>query len=268
MKKTLILASFFLVGCSLFDGGSLSTNEKFVNAKNNLSNGEYATAKEEFLDVINSNHPDLWIESKNLLGLCHYHLKEYDEAINNLMVIINFFEKSNVVSMKLDEEKMKMYVDSIFKLCQSKFENIPSYQYDQSRTKFVIDDFQYYLENENIRENDKISSSIETMIKDLRTNLALKSISQAKLYIKLERYEASMLVVNDVINQYFDLEVSDHAKIVKIYIYLFQGKFELAKKYRHRIKLFNSEHFDMIDSLIGKNKKSLTLSEKINFITS
>ena len=87
MKKTLILASFFLFGCSLFDGGSLSTNEKFVNAKKNLSNGEYATAKEELLDVINSNHPDLWIESKYLLGLCHYHLKEYDEAINNLMVI-------------------------------------------------------------------------------------------------------------------------------------------------------------------------------------
>ncbi len=269
MKKILILASFFLFGCSLFEGDVQTVNEKFINAKRNVESGKYSIAKEELIEIINSNYnPDLWLESKYLLGLCHYYLEEYDDAVNNLIVIINFFEKSNFSSLESEGREKKMFIESIFKLCKSKFKNIPSYQYDQSRTKFVIDDLQYYLENENISTNADIRSEIEMMIENLRTNLALKSISQAKLYLKLEKYEASMLIINDVINQYYDLEVSDKAKVVKVYIYLFQGNFEVAKNYRDKIKLINSDYFEVIDSLIGRNKDSLTLSEKIKFITS
>jgi len=268
VKNKIVIISLFMFGCSFFNGSDAPIQEKYNKAKNKFNNGKYKSAKEDFLYISNSNNPDLWIDSKYYLGLSHFHLEEYDEAISSLMVVINFFEKSNINSMKLNEEEMQIYIDSMFRLCQAKFNNIPSSQYDQSRTKFVIDDLQFYLDNESVYNNSEVKSAIEKMINDLRKKLALKAIDQAKLYIKLEKYEASMLVINDVINQYFDLEISDQAKIVKVYIYLFQEKFEAALKYRKKIKFYNFENYKKIDSLIGNNKQSLTFLEKINFITS
>ncbi|MCF7810663.1 outer membrane protein assembly factor BamD [bacterium] len=155
--------------------------EKFVDASEGL---DFFT-----LNFSGSAYVD---SAQYLLGMCHYHLKEYLLAADSFEELYRRFPRSKLVP------------DAMFKVGESYYQLSPKYQLDQSYTEKAIDNLQgfidYYPEyTERVLETQKL-------IDICRDKLAHKDYASGVIYQKMKDYSSAVIYFRLVIEMYYDTE--------------------------------------------------------------
>ena len=99
---------------------------------------------------------------------------------------------------------------------------------DQEKTKQALEQLQMFIED--FPQSGFIKDAEES-IKELRYKLAKKEYEVARLYLKLEEYESAIIYFRSVLNNYYDTEFSDEARIGIIFTHILNDNRKGAKRY-------------------------------------
>tara|TARA_B100000700_G_C14806116_1_gene742930 strand:- start:367 stop:933 length:567 start_codon:yes stop_codon:yes gene_type:complete len=81
--------------------------------------------------------------------------------------------------------------------------NSPDFYLDQSDTYNSIDEFQLFM---NRYPESYLVDSCNTLIKDLRSKLELKSFEKSNLYFKMEKYRSAIIAYNSTLEKFPDTQ--------------------------------------------------------------
>ncbi|GAG82872.1 unnamed protein product, partial [marine sediment metagenome] len=115
----------------------------------------------------------------------------------------------------------------------------PPYQLDQSYTVKAIEEFQSFIDFFPI---DQKVEEAERKISELNLKLAEKEFNSARIYEKMEYYNASMDYYTKVYETYHDTEFAPKALYRKIYILLDKNIALIFSKYE---SLFEFTQFEL-----------------------
>jgi outer membrane protein assembly factor BamD len=223
VKKTLILGwCILLFGCGSSDiGRNISLEERFQHAKALFDDGDYLVAITEFT-VITLQHPGSAYadDAQYYLGECRFQRQEYITAAYEYGVLTRNMPASPLVP------------DSRYKVGLSYYHLAPKSSLDQEYTRKAIDEFQAFLEYHATHEN---AEDAEAKIRELNTRLAKKQYDTARLYAIMERYKASLLSFDEVIEKFHDTEYAPLSYLGKTEVLIERKKFEEASS---TLKLF------------------------------
>tara|TARA_Y100000996_G_C22553115_1_gene654499 strand:+ start:1784 stop:2632 length:849 start_codon:yes stop_codon:yes gene_type:complete len=258
------LIIIFFIGCS---SQSISNQERIETNYNQgiefYNKGKYSKAKESFKYVIlNALGSRLALESEFYLSESLYELGEYEEAL---------YGYDNYARSSQDLELIE---HARFKLCQCAFNLTVDYKKDQFATMDALEKIAIFLED---YPASKYYSETILIKSELIYRLAKKEYESAILYIKLQEYKSALIYLFEILNNYIPLEsssqnssnqsneyneqlkkISDNAKIMIIYSYLFDDKSDMANKfYNAQINNFYvSEAKEKASSLLSSNNLS------------
>ena len=110
---------------------------------------------------------------------------------------------------------------------------------DQSATYDALEELQIFIEE---YPNSKYDSEATEKIESLRNKLALKKYEIAKLYIKSENFDSAKIYLDQLLNQYYDTDYADDARIGHTIIFLMTEGLTAADRYlSDNEKKFNLE---------------------------
>ena len=252
MYKLKLFTLILFLGCSATKISFVDElQQKFNKGEQLYEDGKFSRAKDEFQFVVMNNPGSkMALDAQYLLGESHFKLKEYEEAAAE-------FDRFARFSQSDDRTELAR-----FRICECAINMSNSFQKDQTNTLEAIERLQEFI------EDYPISSNIELAAKEislLRFKLAKKDFESARLYLKLEEYDSALIYLNNVLNQYYDTNITDEVRITIVFVYLLQNKVEEATSY-----LENEEHnfisrlkFEEGKALIGNMKNGLSISEYI-----
>jgi len=215
------LRNEYLIGIELFN------NEKFSKAKN----------KFEFI-VMNNPGSKFALDAQFYLAESLFELEDYYQAEVNFDQFARF---SNDV-VKVEEAR--------YKLCLCIVKETLVYNKDQTKTKIAIERLQEFIDDYPA-SNFYEEAAIE--IDRLRNKIARKDFETARLYLKLGEYKSALIYLNDILFNFYDLEISDDVRILIIFTYILDEKRSMAQDYLEREKnnFFNKDKIKEAVSLIN-----------------
>ena len=228
----------------------------FNKAKYFFEKQKYSRSKEKFNYIISENPGTSYsLESHYYLAKCLFQLKSFDEAI---------VEFEQYLGLSNDD---KLIEETRYNICRCYYQLTLNFERDQSNTLDCIEQAQYFLED---YKGSDFSEEISSMISELRNRIAMKDLSTANLYLKMEEFESAIIYYNIVINEFYDSNVSDYAKIGIVKSYLSQNNVEKARKYLllNEATFFDSLEYVMGNNLIDehiKNSKKKSFMKKFKF---
>ena len=226
--------------------------EVFNKAKYLFDKEKYSRSKDKFNYLISENPGTTYsLDAHYYLAKCLMRLKNFDEAIVE-------FEQYIRLSSKYD-----LIEESRYNICKCYYHLTLNFERDQSKTLDCIEQAQYFLEDYS---NSKFNSEISSMIFELRKRIAMKDLSTANLYLKMEEFESAMIYYNIIIDEFYDSGMSDDARLGILKSYLGRNDIKGATKY---LTLNKPMFFDSLKYLSGNEliKKHIKNSEKKSFIS-
>lgn len=207
MRKSflVVLTFIFLWGCSSsFDTSDLTPEDRLNYAKKLYQDEDYTEAIEEFQALI-LQYPGSTIvgESQYYLAMSRFQRKEYILAAFEFSKLIKNMSASGYIE------------DAQFMLAECYYELSPNVNLDQTYTKKAIEEYQAFIDFFPL--NEKVFQA-ETKIKELHNKLAKKEYDIARIYQKMEYYNASMKYYDFVMESYHDTEFAPLALYNKIFI--------------------------------------------------
>ncbi len=249
MKRfSTILLILFFINC-----GNKSVNvnpdfsSNFEKAVKFFNKGKFSRARDEFDHIIISDAGSKWAnESQFYKGECLFEIKEYDEA----WVAYDRYVRFSNDFIKIEKSR--------YRICECAILSSNSYQRDQKQTKRALEQLQMFIED--FPQSDFIENA-EKSIVALRYKLAKKEYEVARLYLKLEEYDSAIIYFRSVLNNYYDTEFSDEARIGIIFTHILSDNRKGAKRYlkAEKSRFLKSEKYDMADNLIKDTESGLKI---------
>ncbi len=210
-KITIIIVLVTLVNCSgTIDTTNLTPEKHLEYAMSLYNDGDYEEAIREFQSIIlqfagNSVNDD----AQYYLGMTYYNQGQY---------LLAAYEFSKLIR---DIPASKFVPDAQFMLADSYYELSPPFQLDQKYTKKAIDEFQAYIDF--FPTNPKVQEA-EKKIKELNNKLAEKEFNAARIYKKMEYYNAAIKFYGRVADTYHDTKYAPLALYNKIDLLLYKKR--------------------------------------------
>ena len=238
LLRIIILFNFLLIISSCSSNAVLEQDEiqrSYDKGVEFYDNKKYSKAKDSFQYVIlHSMGSKLALDSEFYLSESLYNLEEYQEAL---------YGYDNYARSSQD---IKLIELSRFRLCQCAYNLTSDYNKDQTSTTDAIEKIEIFLED---YPQSEYHLDLVVLRADLEYKLAKKEYESAVLYIKLQEYDAALIYLFEVLNNYglkdnvissedshhkHDIllrELLDDVKILIIYGYLLAEKEEMAKSF-------------------------------------
>jgi outer membrane protein assembly factor BamD len=203
-----ILGLFFLSGCAGSRSAQrLDTPEEAYNRALALfERGRYAQAAEMAQRVFEFGRGHEYAEpAQLLLARSYFQARDYLMAANEYNRYITLYPRSERVEEAEFERALCYYYLS------------PPYYLDQSDTQRAIDLLRLFT----IRyPGSPRAAEAARYITELRNRLARKIYEAARLYMRMEAWEAAALTFGEVLNQYPDSEWADRALLGQVQAYM------------------------------------------------
>ena len=210
--------------------------------------GKYLRAKDKFEYIIMTDPGSkLANESQYYKGESLFQIKEYDEARITFEQYVRF--TNNI-------EKIEI---SRYRICECAIYSTNSYQRDQRHTKRALEQLQMFLED---FPQSELVQDAEKAITELRIKLAEKDFEVGRLYLKLEEYESALIYFRSVLNNYYDTDFADDARIGIIFTHILNENRQGARSYfnAEKNKFVNQEKYREAESLIVDTETGLKLA--------
>jgi outer membrane protein assembly factor BamD len=188
-----------LTGCSDYQK-LLKSNDyekKYETAVNLYEEGDYYRALQLFDQVI-----PVFRGKDRAEDLFYYYAYSYYNQGDNVMASYYFkrFAKSYPNSSRAEEA---WYMSAYCKFLES-----PRYSLDQTNTHEAINELQAFA---NRHPNSERLDKVNELIDKLRAKLEKKNYEQAKLYFKMEEYQAAIVSFNNLLKNYPDTEFREES---------------------------------------------------------
>ena len=187
---------------------------RFNRGQDYFENGKYYKAIEEFkFVVLNNPGGEMADDAQLYLADSHFEVGEYVVAASEYRRLMRRYPESPLVEQ------------AQYKLGMCFVELSPHYQLDQDYTRQAITTLQNFLEQyPNSKYSDKITRQIQT----LRNKLAHKSYSNGHLYFILDQYDSALIYYNNLLDQYYDTEWANQARLERAKCLIELGRQEEA----------------------------------------
>ncbi|MCK5076064.1 MAG: outer membrane protein assembly factor BamD [Calditrichia bacterium] len=211
----------------------LFNKEKYIKAQNELN----------FITIQFAGTP-IMDKARLYLAKTYYHTHEYLVAISEFNRLIQEMSESPLVS----EAQFNIGI------CYRKMS--PLAQLDQEYTKKAIREFQLFIEtfpqDEKVKEADKY-------IFELRKKLAKKDLNAANLYKRNKNYTAAIVYYQNLLDNYYDLDMAEDALFKKGECQKKINKFEESQKTFNAYigKYPEGKYINKAKQLIGKLQEEL-----------
>ena len=248
----LLVLLFFFLGCSTQMVGIKQSDVYFSKALNYFEEEKYSKAKDYFENIVNQySGTEIAIDALYYLAFCKYELKDFEESRQSFKVYTRYSQ--DIIKIQ----------SANFMICLCMFELTLDYPQDQSDTYNALEEFQLFIEE---YPNSKYTIEATEKIQLLREKLAFKKYNIAKLYIKSGKFNSAKIYINDILNEYYDTESADDARIGHIIILLMNDNKTEANNYLAKNK--NSFNLDSkyleAENIISNSDKKLKI-KKIYF---
>ena len=244
-----IIITVFLVNCgskSVHLEEDLTPN--FNKAMKFFEKGKYHRSRDEFNYIIMTDPGSkLANESQYYKGESLFQMKEYDEAWVTFDRYVRFTNDINKI------EKSR------YRICECAIYLTNSFQRDQKQTKRALDQLQMFVEDFPLSE---LVLDAEKAITELRIKLAEKDFEVGRLYLKLEEYESALIYFRSVLNNYYDTDFADDARISIIFTHILNENRQGARSYfnAEKNKFVNQEKYREAESLLVDTETGLKLA--------
>ena len=233
----LILLFFIIYGCmskDVFVQEDLSP--RFEKAMKYFVKGKYSRAKDQFNSIIISdNGSKLASDAQYYMAESMFQLKEYDEASISFDKFIRFATNYQ----KIEESR--------YRICECAVLSSLNYKKDQSSTIEALGLLQDFIDD---YPNSVYIKLAEQSVVDIRNKMAEKDYETAKLYLKLDQFDAALIYYNGIIQNYYDTDFHDKSHVGIILTHYLNDNLDLAKEYMNN----NSEKIKSLEQRnIGKS---------------
>jgi outer membrane protein assembly factor BamD len=205
MKKFVLLILFagIFCGCSSsVDTVNFSAEEKLAYAINLYQEEDYEAAANEFQAIV-LQYPGNPVvdDAQYYLGMTRFHREEF---------ILAAYEFSKLVKNMPASEFIQQ---GQFMLAECYYQLSPHFSLDQKYTQKAIEEFQAFIDF--FPSNEKVGEA-EKKINFLNEKLAQKAFESARIYEKLDYYNAALNYYDNVLEVYHDTPYAPLAMYNKI----------------------------------------------------
>lgn len=205
MKKFVLLILFAGIfwGCSSsVDTVNFSAEEKLAYAINLYQEEDYEAAANEFQAIV-LQYPGNPVvdDAQYYLGMTRFHREEF---------ILAAYEFSKLVKNMPASEFIQQ---GQFMLAECYYQLSPHFSLDQKYTQKAIEEFQAFIDF--FPSNEKVGEA-EKKINFLNEKLAQKAFESARIYEKLDYYNAALNYYDNVLEVYHDTPYAPLAMYNKI----------------------------------------------------
>lgn len=212
MKKIFLLfITIIFWNCSSsVDTSSLSAEEHLAYAKNLMLNEDYDDAIREFQSILLQYTGSVVNDdAQYFLGYTYFKKGHYLLAAYEFSKLIRNIPASEFIQ------------DSQFMLGECYYQLSPNYQLEQSYTKKAIEEFQAFIEF--FPTHPKVPEA-EKKIKELYIKFAEKEYNSARIYEKMEYYNAAIDYYKSVSDTYHDTKFAPLAQYKYISLLLLKNR--------------------------------------------
>ena len=232
VKKYLIFIVIFINACSsLGDSFSVDIQKKYEKSLDLFGKEKFTRAREQFEFIIMNNPGSkLSIDAQFYLAESMFNNEDYVEASSAYSKYIRWATESERIE------------NARYKIANCAVNSVNKYQLDQGEAKIALNLLQEFIDD--YPYSSYINNS-DMLVEELRNKLAKKEYETARLYIKLEKFSAAIIYLNEVINDYYDTEYYEKAHLGIMLAYNLNNNDSLLLDY------------------YNKNIKQITLEENI-----
>ncbi len=192
-------------------------------------------------------------------GYAYYHQKEYIMA----SYYFDRFAKTYPRTERAEE--------CMFMVPYCKYLDSPKYKLDQTNTQQAINDFQLFV---NAYPTSSRVEECNQLIDELRIKLQKKEFEIAKLYLKMEKYEAAVVSFDNLLLDYPDTQYREDAMFYSIKSYYYYAHKSVRSKkierYQEAADIYNqfiamypeSEHMRDVEYMYNKAMKEINRQKK------
>lgn len=212
MKKIIFLfiITIFWNCSSSVDTSSLSAEEHLAYAKNLMLDENYDDAIREFQSILLQYTGSVVNDdAQYFLGYTYFKKGQYLLAAYEFSKLIRDIPASEFIQ------------DSQFMLGECYYQLSPNYQLEQSYTKKAIEEFQAFIEF--FPTHPKVPEA-EEKIKELYIKFAEKEYNSARIYEKMEYYNAAIDYYKSVSDTYHDTKFAPLAQYKYISLLLLKNR--------------------------------------------
>ena len=178
--------------------GKIDAEDQFLVARERYDERKYEEAQQEFQKLI-WNYPgsDYVDDAQYYLADCYRNLEDYPTAIVEYGRLLRNYSQSPLAPSA-------QYHLALCYLEQS----LPSHL-DQNFTQRAIQELEVFLDE--YPRSELVAQATALMLK-ARTKLAKKGYDNARLYLKMDSYEAAIIYIEEILKEYGDTRWADDAQ--------------------------------------------------------
>jgi len=216
----------------------LGAEDQFALAKKEYAKKKYSDAVTEFQKLIFNYPGAAFVDSAQyLLGMCYFQDKDYSSSVGEFKKVLSSFSESPLAA------------DASFMIAYAHFKDSPKAELDQTNTLKAIQELKDFLDE---YPQSQHAPEAQKLLYEARTKQAQKLYKNGRIYYKLKHYDAALLYLQEVLDQYSDTKYSAPASFLIAESYREQKKSDLAElEYRKFLQKYPQ------DKLAGKVKARL-----------
>ncbi len=209
MKKHIIIliSVIFIWNCSSsLDTTTLTGEQHLDYAKKLMLDEDYEEAIREFQSILLQYRGSaINDDAQYFIALTYFKREQY---------ILSAYEFSKLIR---DIPASDFVQDAQFMLAESYYQLSPNYQLEQSYTKKSIEEFQAFIEF--FPTHPKVEEA-EKKISELYAKYAEKEFNSARIYERMEYYNAAIQYYENIKNTYFDSNYAPlaHYKLIDLLV--------------------------------------------------
>lgn len=243
----LIFVTLFLFACSSTeDTTNMTPEERLAYAIRLYQDKDSEEAVKEFESLI-LQYPGSSIvdDAQYYLAMTRFQREEYILAAYQFSKLIKGMPSSEFLA------------DAQYMLANCYYELSPDFPLDQQYTKKAIEEFQVFIDFFPLNEK---AAEAETKIKELNEKLARKEYDTARIYVKLEYYNAAIKYYDNVLEVYHDTKYAPLALYSKINVLIDRGRDSdaLSASIKFLEKYTGDENYEEVQSIKNSLESKLT----------
>ncbi len=226
-------------GCGPKPAGMvLDADDQFALAIREFEAEHYDQAIIEFQKLAFNYPGAIFIDSAQyLLGMCYFDQADYPLAVMEFNKLISSFPTSRLSD------------DAAFMAAVCDFKMSAKAEMDQKHTEQAIEELQNFLDDYPASDRAK---EARDLLRESRARLAQKAYKTGCLYFKMKKYEAALIYLQHVLNEYHDTDWTAPAQFEIAEVYYEQKRYDEAREeYEKFLETFPQ------DKLAGKVKQRL-----------
>ena len=227
-------------------------NKKFTHGKKLFDKKKYARAKDDFdYIILNDRGSEMGKEARYYQGESLFKLKQYSDAISSYERFLQYS----------DDQIRSEYCR--FRICECYYNISNKHSRDQSNNDIALETLQMFIDDFS---DSKFLNMAEDFILDLRLRKAEKLHETGRLYLKEKEFDSAIIYFSNVIDNYYDTNYADEARISIIFLYLIKEQDEEAELYfnNNKKKFINMEKGLEAQNLLNKfSSRSSWLSNMV-----